>query len=102
MKYKIKLLPIVYKDLQNAKKWYKTKSDFLAKEFKIEVNKEIDYIGVNPEHYQRKYKVLRQSLVMRFPYAIFYLVEEKQKQIVVFGVIHTSRNPKIISSRMNK
>ena len=102
MGYKIKLLPIVHIDLQKAKKWYHEKSETLAQEFKTEVNKEIDYIGEYPEHYQLKYKELRQSLVTRFPYAIFYLVEEEQKRIVVFGVLHTSRNPEIIRKRIKK
>ncbi len=56
MNYKIKLLPIVHSDLQKAKKWYQNKNEALAKEFKEEVNKEIDYIAAHPEHYQLKYK----------------------------------------------
>lgn len=100
MNYKIKLLPVVHTDLRKAKKWYDDKSEKLAREFKLEVDKEITYIGENPEHYQRKYKELRQSLVTRFPYAIFYLVEEKQKRIVIFGVLHTRRNPEIARKRI--
>lgn len=102
MAYKIKLLPIVHTDLRKAKKWYHEKSETLASEFKIEVENEIGYIGEYPEHYQRKYKELRQSLITRFPYAIFYLVEEEQKRIVIFGVLHTSRNPEIIRKRVKK
>ncbi len=102
MSYKIKLLPIVNTDLRKAKKWYHDKNEILAKEFKIEVNKEIDYIGEYPEHYQRKYKELRQSLITRFPYAIFYLVEEEQKRVIVFGILHTSRNPEIVRKRIKK
>ena len=102
MVYKIKLLPIVQTDLGKAKKWYREKSEILAEEFKTEVNKEIDYIGKHPEHYQRKHKELRQSLVTRFPYVIFYLVEEEQKRIIIFGVLHTSRNPEIVRKRANK
>lgn len=100
MSYKIKLLPVVHADLRKAKKWYNDKSEILGKEFKSEVDKEIAYIGENPEHYQRKYKELRQSLVTRFPYAIFYLVEEEQKRIVIFGVLHTRRNPEIARKRI--
>ena len=102
MAYTIKLLPIVQTDLGKAKKWYSEKSETLAEEFKTEVNKEIDYIRGYPEHYQRKYKELRQSLVFRFPYVIFYLVEEEQKRIIVFGVLHTSRNPDIVKKRAKK
>lgn len=99
MAYKIRLLPVARQDLQAAKKWYNEQKTHLGEEFKLQVNQEIDYIGEFPEHYQRKYKELRQSLVERFPYAIFYLVEEEKKQVVIFGVLHTSRNPEMIRKR---
>ena len=100
MAYNVKLLPIVHTDLKNAKKWYQEKNELLAKEFKAEVDNEIDYIGKYPHHYQRKYKELRQSLVSRFPYAIFYLIEESQKRIIIFGLLHTSRDPEIVRKRI--
>jgi len=100
MSYTVKILPEAFKDLQKAKKWYQEKGENLAEGFKKEVNKEIDYIGNYPENYQRKYKELRQSLVTRFPYAIFYLVEESLKQVIIFGVLHTRRNPEIIRKRI--
>lgn len=62
MTYKVKLLPIVYTDLQKAKTWYQNKSNNLGDEFKTELNKEIHYIANFPEHYQRKYKELRHHL----------------------------------------
>lgn len=100
MSYRIKLLPIAYKDLQEAKKWYNQQKENLGEEFKKAVIAQIDYIKIYPEHYQRKYKELRQSLVTRFPYAIFYLVEESNKRIIIFGVLHTSRNPEIARNRI--
>lgn len=100
MSYYLKLLPSALKDLKEAKKWYSDKNEALAVEFKHEVNKEIDYIVQYPEHYQLRYKELRQSLVTRFPYAIFYVVEEAQKRIVIFGILHTSRNPETARKRI--
>lgn len=100
MTYSLKLLPIVYNDLREAKKWYNEKKEHLGEEFKQAVNREFNYIKTYPEHYQRKYKELRQSLVTRFPYAIFYLIEESKKQIIIFGVLHTSRNPEIVRSKI--
>jgi len=79
MSYSIKLLPIAYKDLQQAKKWYNEKREHLGEEFKKAVIAEIDYIKEYPKHYQRKYKELRQSLITRFPYAIF-LHDRRVKQ----------------------
>jgi len=100
MSYRIKLLPIAYKDLQEAKNWYNEQKENLGEEFKKAVIAEIDYIKDYPEHYQRKYKELRQSLVTRFPYAIFYLVEKSNKRIIIFGVLHTSRDPETASNRI--
>jgi plasmid stabilization system protein ParE len=99
MSYTVKLLPKAYQDLRKAKKWYNDQKDYLGEEFKTEVNKEINYIGQFPEHYQRHYKELRQSLIKRFPYAVFYLVEEEKKRVVVVGILHTSRDPENIRKR---
>ena len=99
MSYSIKLLPIARSDLRKAKKWYNNQKENLGDEFKIEVNNEIYYIKEHPEHYQVKYNGLRQALVTRFPYAIFYLIEKSKKRIVIFGVLHTSRNPKLVKNR---
>ena len=102
MSYKVKLLPIVFSDLRKAKKWYNEQQTYLGEEFKSEVNKEITYISEYPRHYQCKYKELRQSLIPRFPYAIYYLIEEKQKQVIIVGVLHTKRDPAIIQRRIKK
>lgn len=99
MSYTIRLLPVVRKDLREAKNWYNDQREDLGEEFKFEVSKEIKYISEFPDHYQQKYKELRQSLVKRFSYAIFYLVEKEKKQVVIFGVLHTSRTPETISKR---
>lgn len=102
MRYSVKLLPVAYADLRKAKKWYNDQRTGLGEEFKEEVNKEIEYISNNPLHYQVRYKEFRQSLVYRFSYGIFYLFEKENNRIVIIGVLHTRRNPKIIERRIKK
>lgn len=51
MKYSVKLLPEVLKDLQTAKKWHNKQNSNLGEDFKTEVSNEIDYIRTFPEHY---------------------------------------------------
>lgn len=58
MSYTIRLLPVVRQDLQGAKKWYNDQKAHLGEGFKLQVNKEIDYIEEFPEHYQRRNKEL--------------------------------------------
>lgn len=100
--YKVKLLPITRTDLQKAKKWYNEQRSDLGEEFKHEVNKEMDYISTYPFHYQTKYKEVRVSYVTRFPYGIFYFIEEVKKQIVILGVLHNKRNTNIIQQRIRE
>lgn len=88
--------------MHKAKKWYNEQRSVLGEEFKQEINKEIDYIGTYPFHYQIKYQEARVSYTLRFPYGIFYLVEENKKQVVIIGVLHTKRNPDIIQQRIRK
>lgn len=74
MTYKLKLLPIVYQDLRKAKKWYLEINTALGEDFKLKVNDELDYIRRYPKHYQKKYKELRQAIVARFPFTVYYLI----------------------------
>ena|SRR5690554_5823834 len=100
--YDIKLLSTTLTDLQKAKKWYNEQRSDLGEEFREEVNKEIDYIATNPLHYQTKYKEVRVSYVTRFPYGIYYFIEEDKKQIVIIGVLHSKRNPTVMQRRIKK
>lgn len=102
MWYSVKLLPIAYQDLKNAKKWYDEQQESLGEEFKISFNNEIEYIRKYPEHNEQVLHDLRRSLLGRFPYAVFYLIEKNKGQITVLGVLHTSRNPEIIENRRGK
>ena len=100
MNYKLKLLPIVYKDLINAKKWYLEINTKLGEDFKLKVNEELDYIIQNPKHYQKKHKELRQAIVARFPYTVYYLIEEELKLVVVIGILAQKQSFDRIKKRL--
>lgn len=100
MPYRLKILPVARKDLLEAKEWHEKKRVGLGDEFKQAVEVEIDYVGKNPHHFQKRYKELRLLLVKPFSYAIFYLIDDKRNMIVIFGVLHTRRNPEIARNRI--
>lgn len=62
----------------------------------------MEYIGKNPYHFQTKYKEIRVSYTIRFPYGIYYLINESKKQIVIIGVFHNKQNPAIAQKRITK
>lgn len=102
MKYKLKLLPIVYQDLRKTKKWYLGINKTLGEDFKLKVNEELDYIEKYPKHYQKRYKELRQAIVARFPYTIYYLIEEELKIVVVIGVLAQKQSFDRTKNRLEK
>jgi len=53
----------------------------------------------NPEIFQVIYKDIRRAVVQRFPFVIYYQIEEEI--IVVLGIIHASRNPHDWKKRLN-
>jgi len=102
MSYLVRLLPAVYKGVTESKKWYNTRQYGLGDAFIAMINKEIELISKNPNHYQKKYRNLYQCSVKKFPFAIFYSIDEDLKEILIFGVLHTKRNPKMIQKRSKK
>ena len=100
MIYKLKLLPKALKDLKETKKQYNVKKDFLGDEFKFEANKEIDYILSNPFNYQIRFLEFRKALINRFPYCIYYLINETLNQIIVFAVLHNKRSIDVLKKRL--
>jgi hypothetical protein len=54
----------------------------------------------NPKNFPIRYKSVHTFLVNKFPFLIHYKINEREKVIVVLGVIHTSRNPEIWDNRI--
>ena len=100
MKYKLKLLPVVYQDLREAKKWYLEINKKLGEDFKLEVSVEFDYIKQYPKQYQKRHGELRQTIVARFPYTVYYLIEEELKTVVIVGVLAQKQSLDRITKRL--
>jgi toxin ParE1/3/4 len=66
----------------------------------LKVNEELGYIEKYPKHYQKRYKELRQAIVARFPYTIYYLIEEELKIVVVIGVLAQKQSFDRIKKRL--
>jgi plasmid stabilization system protein ParE len=78
-------------DLAEAKAWYDKQQKGLAGEFRLCVEEAMERIRRMPELHAERDKGVRRCLVRRFPYAIFYKLEDAR--IVVIAVMHISRDP---------
>ncbi|MCI0693659.1 type II toxin-antitoxin system RelE/ParE family toxin [candidate division KSB1 bacterium] len=99
MSYKIFIRPEAEIDLNEAYFWYESQKAGLGKELVFQIDTCIASIQRNPFSYPFKYKkVVRGALVHRFPYSVFYVVE--QQTIVVIAVFHAKRDPRVWQDRI--
>jgi plasmid stabilization system protein ParE len=85
------------RDVREAHSWYGEVSPKLADQFTSAVDQAIAAAAENPLAFQLFYRPLRRVLLRRFPYALFFVAEESR--IVVVGVLHQSRNPRVAQRR---
>ncbi len=97
MSYSLLLRPEAQADLDEAYYWYEQRHEGLGADFLLCVEEGLERIRRTPELYPLVHKELRRMLIRRFPYGLFYLVEEEM--IVVVAVFHASRDPKQWQSR---
>jgi plasmid stabilization system protein ParE len=95
--YKLIIKPYAEFDANDAANWYNNQSKGLGNEFLLALDAKINSIKRNPTHFQVVYKNIRRALTERFPYGVFFIVEERT--IYILAIIHTSRKPKIWKKR---
>ena len=78
--------------MEDAARWYERQNEGLGDEFLDEVLETFDAISENPYLYAVVHRKTRKVLTNRFPFAIYYRIEEDS--VVVLAVMHGSRHPK--------
>ncbi|HEX6986492.1 MAG TPA: type II toxin-antitoxin system RelE/ParE family toxin [Planctomycetaceae bacterium] len=96
---RVVLLREARSDLSEARKWYEGQRKGLGKELLDRVAETLKSISRFPDAFQRvEGSDARVHLVSGFPYMILFRVETDR--VVVFAVIHTSRDPGVWQSRI--
>ena len=78
-------------ELRQARVWYDDKRSELGERFARAVETTVDVIAEHPLQFPVVYRGLRRAGVWRFPYGIFFEVQEQR--IVVSACFHAKRNP---------
>ena len=99
MGYKLTLLPLAKKDLEEITDWYEGLQKNLGKRFLNAIKEEMKVIKEKPLLFQIRYDNTRIALIVTFPYLIHFEIDKKE--IVIKAIIHTSRNKKIWKNRKN-
>lgn len=91
--------PEAEEDLADARRWYQERRAGLGDEFLEQVEVAFEHVRRMPLVPTPKYRDVRRVLLKRFPYAIFYLVDDDR--ITIVAVYHTSRDPRGWQSRVS-
>ena len=83
----------VYSDIKVSYDWYEKQQIGLGEDFLRSLESSYSQISREPKVYQNIYKLVRRKLINRFPYALFFVLNEKKKSITIIAVMHTKRNP---------
>ncbi|MBE2228859.1 MAG: type II toxin-antitoxin system RelE/ParE family toxin [Ignavibacteria bacterium] len=92
MNYKVQVKDSAELDMLDAYYWYESEKNGLGKNFLSEIESNFLLLEANPLLYQVIYKNVRRSLLHKFPFGIYFIVD---KEIInIISVAHLSRNPK--------
>ena len=100
MKYKLIISAEAESDIENAMDYYEEKQRGLGKRYLLSIKEAIRLVVRNSFAFARIYLEIRKVNTKRFPYSLFYSIEEEQKELVIFAVIHHSRSEKAWTKRL--
>jgi|SRR5210317_480970 len=91
MKYDLIIRPEARSDLLDAFHWYQNQRTGLGYDFRLCVDEVVSKIQRNPLIHKVIDDGIRRSVTRRFPYGVFYIVENKR--IIVLAVLHARQEP---------
>jgi len=91
MRLTVRLRDEADRDLTDAASWYEQQCVGLGHEFLDDAQSLFDRIGDEPLNFPVVHRNARRAVMNRFPFCIYFVM--KQTEIVIFAVIHGTRNP---------
>jgi toxin ParE1/3/4 len=85
-------------DLAEALRWYEARSAGLGESFVAAVDACLAEITRQPELHPQVHGRARRALLRRFPYAMFYLIQEESIDVV--ACFHMRRDPRRWQARL--
>ena len=93
MKYSISVSEIAQFDIEDASEYYEIKRQGLSRLFLMSIKDTFKVLATNPFAYVKIYKEFRRALLKKFPYALFYKIDDENKEVIIYRVLCTYREP---------
>ena len=93
MDFRVQITLVTKTNQKQAVAYYKEKASLkVAQNFLKDYEKTLYKIKQNP-YFQIYYKNFRGLPLKKFPYIVFYTIDENLNVITIKGIFHTSQNP---------
>lgn len=92
MAYKIFVSPRAQKELENAIEYYALYSTDAPINFIASLKETYATLETNP-FFRIRYKNIRALKITKYPYSIYFVINETQSTIRVLSCFHNKRNP---------
>jgi plasmid stabilization system protein ParE len=89
--WQVLFTPAARAELVDAQDWYEVEAPGLGRRFRTEIDAVVQRMAVNPRQFPLVYKTLHRALVRKFPYALFFSVEDDT--LMVVACFHGKRDP---------
>ena len=102
MSYNIVISEIAQMDIEDATGYYEVRRKGLSRLFLLSIKDTFLLISRNPLMYAKIYKEIRRAVTKKFPYAIFYKINNQDKEVVIYRILSTYRNPTLWKQSINE
>ncbi len=89
--FSLVLKSVAEEQIDEVYNWYEDQREHLGEDFLEELQDYFDIIKKSPAIFSKNESNYNQAFLKRFPYVIVYDINEKE--VVVYSVFHTNRNP---------
>lgn len=86
MEYELILLEDATREIEEAIAWYESQKQGLGNPLMAVLRKAMTLLETNPTIYAKVYQEVRRVLLSKFPYALYYIIDEEAQTVVVFCV----------------
>ncbi|VAW95610.1 hypothetical protein MNBD_GAMMA21-1499 [hydrothermal vent metagenome] len=91
MDYKLIIRPEARSELLDIFQWYQEQRSGLGFDFKLCVDEIFSKLIKHSSIYKKIYNDIRKAVTQRFPFGIFYLINNDH--VIILAVLHARRDP---------
>ena len=101
MRDTIQFSPEATDDLTEILGWYKEQPTLdLQKKFITAISTAFKILEKSPKSYALRFKNVRCAVVKKYPYLVYYWVDDTSLSINIIAILHQSRHPKNWKKRL--